>query len=989
MNSLKNRLNALKLKDSKVVVVEEKIVVEDKKKENLKKSFIHGNQVMFVNSASNKGMIGFVQDFFPGKYQVTIKETDSQRKIRLDKIKLNHISRLYPDITNDEKIEYFKKINNTNDDEIPFNENVKVGDKITTQYGIVVVEDIVPKMYTIKKFNGEIVNVDNLDKFDKLDRRVVMYKSNVKDKNMLEYIKKINELKVKRQSGEEVFFPRQPSQKTVIILAMIEGESDEDITVRNICVMNNKNESENEIEKKIKNGITKEEFNIRSWEGDNRYRRSELDMISMNFNLGLDGSNSNRDVFDKIDNFLDLKKINVNDIIYEKNDDTSDKIFGKIIKVTNPIVKVYGYITVMFSPNQIKKIDDKYLEIVKGDYKSDQKYEYIFTKSHLTILLDSTGKKLYNHMVRTNTGTYINTVILPSDLFYFDLLLKKGDKVEVVGVNNNNEISVKGTDGKLNNISFGEIQDYLSGFKWTDNSEVVYRPEQPDTNLLDDTETTETTEDTTEDTTDEGHEISGYEENEENEEIYEPQEDVVMKSAYSDKDRISSEPDKLTSVQSDLQNIIKKIFKLYYNSDDTYINVVKDTEYLLDQLNIISKRFLDHKDVYRYGYKFFLACVVFYVLKKDKNVKFDTYTKKVIPVLFGKQFKSNFKNIIDDNKYIYTLYENLLPNNLDHVELIEKWSKNNELGNIVIDMMKVSKTLYDYIGNIDDSIVVEKMDVHLTPVGKGHYKNNVWVPYDKTLHNKKLITFTDIMNNGIPSEEYRVLFNPRLIEIIKKYEVEFQHNDYILNNLYRLPFAMKESPDITEFKDIYNELVELQESIKEYKNSNRLKNSIKLENSMRNRFEQEEDSVKNKIKEKYMTKEYPEDWTLKQLKEFCEKLSISKTATTKDTLIDKLDKYFGIIDPDTLTYHEFLKKSYKGKNSWTLVELEEMADSLDLEFYEDSTREEVYELINEYFYAKEPKTKRYISDTKQDDEQNESEIETSLNEAIKLIKNQI
>lgn len=981
MNSLKNRLNALKLKDSNKVV-EDKKVEEKEKKENYKKSFIHGNQVMFVNSASNKGMIGFVQDFFPGKYQVTIKETGEQRKNRLEKIKMNQISRLYPDITNDEKIEYIKSMGK-NDDEIIFNENVKIGDKIATQYGMVVVEDLVPKMYTIQKLNGDIVNVDNVDNVDKLDKKIVMYQSIVKDSDMSEYIKKINELKMKRQMGEEVFFPRAPSPKMTIILAIVESESAENMIVKNICVINNK---EDDIENKIKNKITKEEFTKISWEGTDRYRRSELDNIAKNLNLEIDSSDSNRGVFEKIDNFLGLKKINVNNIV---------KTFGKVIKVTNPSVKVYGYITVVLSPNQIKKIDNKYLQIVKGDYKSDKKYEYIFTRSHLTVLLNSTGRKLSNHLVKTNVGTYINRVILPSDVFYFDLLTG-GAKVEVVGINDDNQISVKGTDGKLNNISFDDIQEYLPGFKWTDAnvSHEIVSPQ--DINLIDDTseenpENTETT-DTTEDSTDEGHEISGYDETDENES--EQPEEIVMKSAYSDKDRISSEPEKLTSVQSDFQNIIKKIFKLYSNSDENYISVVKDTEYLLEQLNVMANKSINYpKDVYKYGYKFFLACVVFYVLKKDKNIKFDTYIKKVIPVLFGKQFKSNFKTIIDDNKYIYTLYEGLLPNNQNHIELIEKWSKNGELDQIVINMMQVSKILYDYIGNIDDSIVVEKMDVHLRPIGKGVYKDGLWVPYDKTLHNRKFITFTEIMNDGIPDKEYKILFSPGLIEIVKKYKIELQkseksdYNVHIVNNLHRLPFAMKEFPEVKEFQDIYNEFIKVQESIKQDKASKRLEKLTKFENSMKNRVKQKEDSVKNKIKEKYMSKEYPEDWTLTQLKEFCEKLNISKNATTKDLLIDKLDKYLGIIDQDILTYHEFLKKSYKGKNSWTLTELEEMAEELDLEFYEDSTREEIYELINEYFYAKEQKTKRPIKETTTQQE-DESEIESLLNESIQMMKKQ-
>ena len=63
---------------------------------------------MFSNSAVYKGLTGFVQDFFPAKYQVTIKESDTERNLRIDKTQSNQISRLYPDMTDEEKQNYIK-----------------------------------------------------------------------------------------------------------------------------------------------------------------------------------------------------------------------------------------------------------------------------------------------------------------------------------------------------------------------------------------------------------------------------------------------------------------------------------------------------------------------------------------------------------------------------------------------------------------------------------------------------------------------------------------------------------------------------------------------------------------------------------------------------------------------------------------------------------------------------------------------------------------
>ena len=178
----------ISLKNKSVVAAA--AVIEKEEIGNLKKSFIHGSKVMFINSVIYKGMVGFVTDFFPAKYQVTIKETDSQRNNRIEKSKLNQISRLYPDITNDEKQNYLKTMKQPNDTINP--ENVKIGDKIMTPYGMVVVDNIIPKMYSIITVNGELVNVKDITK------KYIIYVSSNKYEMEL-YTQRVNELKKRKQ----------------------------------------------------------------------------------------------------------------------------------------------------------------------------------------------------------------------------------------------------------------------------------------------------------------------------------------------------------------------------------------------------------------------------------------------------------------------------------------------------------------------------------------------------------------------------------------------------------------------------------------------------------------------------------------------------------------------------------------------------------------------------------------------------------------------
>ena len=144
-------------------------------------------------------------------------------------------------------------------------------------------------------------------------------------------------------------------------------------------------------------------------------------------------------------------------------------IFGKL-HVSPQIVRLYFLKNVLLTPKQIEKIDKTHLKITKGPFAGDTILPFLFMDPHLTITLHSTGKKIYNHNVRYKNKV-INRPIYPKDVFYMDIKLNNRNYAEVVGIDSDNNISIKeNTNGSFINttITFNDISDYLPGFKWTD-----------------------------------------------------------------------------------------------------------------------------------------------------------------------------------------------------------------------------------------------------------------------------------------------------------------------------------------------------------------------------------------------------------------------------------------------------------------------------------------------------------------------------------------
>lgn len=861
--NLTNAMKSLKVSVSQNENVQENVKI----KKNLKKSFIHANDVIFINSIEHKGKLGFINDFSSGKYQVTIKEYFNKNLV-----------------------------------------NVNVGSKIPTQHGLATVEDIEPEIYKIDN-----VIVTSFDKF-------VVYRN---------------------------------TDDTYILARVV------------------------------------------SFEGTN--------FIVNNTNISWKGQQDNTLEYIKsmlpINKFFEDSIINIDqitDTFYSSNE--NGFIFGKL-NVSPQNVKLYLLKNILLTHKQIEKIDKTHLKITKGPFASDIIYPFIFMEPHLSITLHSSGEKIYNHNVK-HKNEMINRPIYPKDVFYMDLKLKNGNYAEVIGIDSDNNISIKEITKEktiINNIiTLNDILLYLPGFKWTD-SEI--EQELQEINIDDNLDNTIDKSDSIDNNSDNESQYgsdngsdNGSEHIMENENIQIHEQEI--KGSYKDQERMTFIQDDLTDIQKKFKKIINDIllqFNLQLDSID-WLNTIHNIEFCLTEIDKMSLQENIDQDIYFSGYRFILAAILFNKIKNLNNINMFNYTKIVLPVLFGKS--SKIQKIISDNEHIFKLYTNLSYfGHLKSIKQIKAWINNKKTDqmSIINEMMSISYELVKKILNLTEN-TTQMIKQEFIPLGKGtHDSLNKYIPYDKNndISEKKFITLNEILKYGLPTKEYKIIYNPEVFDIVnlkisnKLKSLDKNSDDYISlqfikRNLLRIPYALREatkdSSDYNNLKIVYDQLISSLNDFNKLKMEKITQNTLKKNKIIDNRKNIITDSIIDKIRERYISIDYPEDLPLDKLKNFCEQLELKKSGT-KEELINRIELKLKLIDP-VFTQTQFLSKSYKGKNSWTLNELETIAEDLDIELLEDSTKEEIYNLINNYFqdqvkllYTVTGETNVYTPDQIMDDSQ--------------------
>jgi hypothetical protein len=825
--------------------------------QNLKKSFIHSSDIILINSTEYKGQLAFINEFFPGKYQVTIKEFFDKNLV-----------------------------------------NVQVGTKIPTPNGLATVESFEPEIYTIDN-----VPVTSFDKF-------VVYKN----------------------------------LGNIFTLARVISFENTNFTVTDTDISSNE-------------PITLE------------YIKSKL----------------------PINKFSDESIIQIGQITetFYSGIGENGFVFGKL-QVFPQNVKLSLLKNILLTHKQIEKIDKSHLKITKGPFASSTIHPFVFMEPHLTITLHSTGRRIYHHTVK-HQNQIISRPIYPKDVFYMDLKLKNGNYAEVVGLDNNNSIVIKEkTNGTFTNsvISFNDISDYLSGFKWT---ETHIEPESPkfDDNLIDDKIVVDDSIDYNSDD-DTGSETSEHLV----EDTFVPDQEIEMKGSYKDQERITFTQEELTDIQKKFKKIINDIllqFKLQLDSFDI-LPIIHEIELCLSEIDKMSMLENIDQDIFFSGYRFILASIVFHKIKNMRDINLFNYTQNVLPVLFGKS--SKLIDIINNNNHIFTLYTGLSYfGHLKTMRQIKAWINNKKTDqmSVITEMMTISYQLAKKILGFTE-VTNKIFTPELIPVGRGFYDNlKNYIPYDKNNdpNIKKFITLNDIVKNGLPEKEYKIIYNPGVFDTVQSNlsnhlnTLEPNSDDYaslqfIKRNLLRIPYALREATkDSTDYKNlkiVYDQLINSLNQLNNQKADKITQQENDKQKILANRKNIKTHSVIDKIRDKYTSIDYPEDLPLDKLKKFCEQLELKKSGT-KEELINRIELKLKLIDP-VLTQTTFLSKSYKGKNSWTVQELNDFADELDIELFEDSTKEEIYHLINDYFlnnmkllYTVSGETNVYSPDRIMDDSQ--------------------
>jgi hypothetical protein len=131
-----------------------------------------------------------------------------------------------------------------------------------------------------------------------------------------------------------------------------------------------------------------------------------------------------------------------------------------------------------------EKSNFKYIgNVTSGPYKGKRLEVVGYQPAHLDIILSTTGRKVYDHLIRkkTNKGEFIidendnpvfeKSLIYPSHVFYFDLLLKNGNYAQVNKILSDDRISVTEKDSetrkyKKSELSMSDIQTIQPGFKF-------------------------------------------------------------------------------------------------------------------------------------------------------------------------------------------------------------------------------------------------------------------------------------------------------------------------------------------------------------------------------------------------------------------------------------------------------------------------------------------------------------------------------------------
>ena len=485
----------------------------------------------------------------------------------------------------------------------------------------------------------------------------------------------------------------------------------------------------------------------------------------------------------------------------------------------------------------------RYFGAVKSGPYSGQRLEVVnYTPAHLEIILSSSGKKISSHVVRKRTRdghlildeqnrpVFVSSLILPSHVFYVDVLLTNGNYAQVNKILQNDNIMVTEKDEKTrkysqHEITKNDIKQLQPGFKFNEKAET--KPQQEELVIMTSGEQPEEAEA-------EAEIQQVYdEEDDESKEIdydaFSPEEEMVgeeeqpQKASFKDLQRTTREERTLTEEEKSLKTNVVNVLK-YMKMHDEVIDVYSTIDSIKSIINIIKKKltkvnYTSDLSVTS-NMKFIIVCVVIYELIKGgfyKNLN-DT-----ISMLFPQYFsiRDIQADSMNDNIFFMLWSDDLTQERIDEsVNKIRDYRLQESdypkiIKEILINADKVLQGLLGLHVNIIDRTPIRMEDlipVGVNPVTGRRFKEEA---LEKALEKSReatvklrsqMVTVEDLLHDKpLPATEVPIVWAQINMPIIEKFKHTIQQKAdaqtnlrqdyiYIKNNLIRAPFAIRDDP---------------------------------------------------------------------------------------------------------------------------------------------------------------------------------------------------
>lgn len=496
-------------------------------------------------------------------------------------------------------------------------------------------------------------------------------------------------------------------------------------------------------------------------------------------------------------------------VLYKSNNPNDPNYQGEYGTLTRVIDEQYFIKysrSVLLAKGDIKEFKaDKTVVLKNVAYKDKMA---TFVKKHpayLSIFIDVIGKNVTSHLIEIN-GKYVHRHITPNDVFYMDILLKNGRLFEVKDIYDDKIVGIEKADKYIpREITENDIESYQPGFILSSNisesgpsaeeesNEFVYE-EGVEEKYIDEDEDQEQDFDQE---MDESEEDEGAQDADEYMKIFEEGdgEEKEFKSSYKDVERTFFATTELTKKQQEIKNKIDTILSIYgLNEDISVYNMItlieqtiENFQNLLQKANIVFWKGTDEK--------FIIATVVLHeIVKKGygssiSSPKQDLLTKYTSDLSEKKKFIN--KKDIDQSIFLNNNWTNLFTVNENIVNSLIKSKDYQQLYKLILE--NTLKIIENFIGkvNLENRYMIKEED--LIPLGK------------KKVEIVKIIYPKDLIIGNIPETAERILWGSNFTKLITQYKESIANKinsttsntnkivyEYILNNLERAPFALKE-----------------------------------------------------------------------------------------------------------------------------------------------------------------------------------------------------